>query len=111
MDFKLYAILLKWLTFLLGDLKFVDCPTHKRHEIKCPTNINDYTEVYELLTLSIYKFKDCLKPHNKEPHISNFINCQKCMGFTADKPNIKTISFIMLFTNKIPDLYDKEDHP
>jgi len=21
----------------------MDCPTHERHEIKCPTNINDFT--------------------------------------------------------------------
>jgi len=25
------------------ELKFVYCPTHEIHKIKCPTNINDFT--------------------------------------------------------------------
>ena len=40
-DFKLYAILLKWISILLGSC--LDCPTHEIHEIKCPMNINDIT--------------------------------------------------------------------
>jgi len=36
---QLYAIL----QLFHWDLKFVDCPTHQIHEIKCPTNKNDFT--------------------------------------------------------------------
>jgi len=28
-------------------MKFVDGPTHEIHEIKCPTNINDFTVGYK----------------------------------------------------------------
>jgi len=33
MDFKLYTILLKWIS-ICWHLKFVDCPTNEIHEIK-----------------------------------------------------------------------------
>ena len=59
------------------ELKLMDCPTHELHEIKCPTNINNFTYViYMKMTLDRHYSCPVIKALQSYVQL-NFTFCDK----------------------------------